>query len=324
MELRQLRYFVATAKTLSFSAAARKLFITQSTLSQQIQALEDELGTRLFTRSSHRVALTEAGDRLLPLALETLRTAEECKTQVSDLSEQVGGELNIGVTHSFSTLLTKPLADFLHTYRDVKLHIYYADSLHLMQMLRNHTIDLALAYKSDRAGNDFDSHILFHDRLCAVVRKDHLLAGRKSITLAELERDNWGIALPSQQMQAREMLDRYWESEGEVNHLRKRIELNDANFIMDLLDDSNLLVGILSEETCRHRRGLVTIPLEEDTGDALQTRSQDTGSPFEMEGCIHSLANTYTKRTAQIFAQMLIDEVRRSPQAPKGGVGCTV
>lgn len=291
MELRQLRYFVATAKTLSFSAAARKLFITQSTLSQQIQSLEDELGSRLFTRTSHRVSLTEAGDRLLPLAIETLRTADECKTRITDQSDTVSGELNIGVTHSFSTLLTKPLADFLHKYRQVKLHIYYADSLKLAQMLRERKIDLALAYKSDSAGAGFDSHVLFRDRLCAIVRHDHQLAGRKSISLAELERDNWGIAMPSQQMQAREMLDRYWEQEGEGAHMRKRIELNDANFILDLLDDSPLLVGILSAETMRHRRGLVAIPLELPNNELL--------------GCIHTLADAYQKRAAKIFVEML-------------------
>lgn len=295
MELRQLRYFVATAKTLSFSASARKLFISQSTLSQQIQSLEDELGTILFTRTSHHVSLTEAGDRLLPLAQEALRTADECKTQVSDLNKTVTGELNIGVTHSFSTLLTKPLAEFLHKYRDVKLHIYYADSLRLMQLLREHKIDLALAYKSDKAGNDFESHVLFHDKLCAIVRHDHLLAGRKSISLAELERDHWGIAMPSQQMQVREILDQYWEQEGEAPHLRKRIELNDANFILDLIDDSSLLVGILSAETMRHRRGLRAIPLEIPNNELL--------------GCVHVLRDTYRKRATKIFVEMLREAV---------------
>lgn len=291
MELRQLRYFVTTARTLSFSAAARKLYITQSTLSQQIQALETELDTLLFSRNSHRVALTEAGDRLLPLAIDTLRAADECATQVRDLNETVGGELNIGVTHSFSTLLTQPLADFLHQYRQVRLQIYYADSLRLAQMLREGKIDLALAYKSALATDEFESHVLFHDRLCAIVRHDHLLAGRRSISLAELERDDWGIAMPSQQMQAREMLDSYWEQEGEAPHLRKRIELNDANFILDLIDDSDVLVGILSAETMKHRRGLVAIPLELPNNELL--------------GCIHVLARAYRKRSAQIFVDML-------------------
>ena len=61
MELRQLRYFVKVAETLNFSEAARCLFVTQSTLSQQIKQLEQELDTVLLTRTSHSVSLTEAG-----------------------------------------------------------------------------------------------------------------------------------------------------------------------------------------------------------------------------------------------------------------------
>lgn len=61
MELRQLRYFVTVAATRSFSDAARKLFITQGTLSQQIKQLEDEMGVQFLARTSHSVMLTEAG-----------------------------------------------------------------------------------------------------------------------------------------------------------------------------------------------------------------------------------------------------------------------
>ena len=64
MELRQLRYFVKTAETLNFSEAARLLYVTQSTLSQQIRQLEQELDTMLFVRDSHNVTLTDSGERL--------------------------------------------------------------------------------------------------------------------------------------------------------------------------------------------------------------------------------------------------------------------
>ena len=70
MELRQLRYFVKVAETLNFSEAAKALFVTQSTLSQQIKQLEQDLDTPLLIRSSHSVALTEAGMELLPFALK--------------------------------------------------------------------------------------------------------------------------------------------------------------------------------------------------------------------------------------------------------------
>ena len=63
MELRQLKYFVKTAETLNFSEAAKALSVTQSTLSQQIRQLEQEIDTVLFVRDSHSVQLTESGER---------------------------------------------------------------------------------------------------------------------------------------------------------------------------------------------------------------------------------------------------------------------
>lgn len=72
MELLHLRYFVAVAEELNFSAAARKLHMAASPLSQRIKDLEHELGRRLFDRSTHHVELTEAGTALLPIARDVL------------------------------------------------------------------------------------------------------------------------------------------------------------------------------------------------------------------------------------------------------------
>lgn len=85
MELRQLRYFVTVAATRSFSDAARKLFITQGTLSQQIKQLEDEMGVQLLARTSHSVMLTEAGEELLPFAKETIDSAINCRNRMIDM-----------------------------------------------------------------------------------------------------------------------------------------------------------------------------------------------------------------------------------------------
>ncbi|MDE5726811.1 MAG: LysR family transcriptional regulator, partial [Duncaniella sp.] len=105
MELRQLRYFVKTAETLNFSEASRALNIAQSTLSQQIRQLEDELDVKLFERNSHAMYLTEAGSELLPLALQTVRDATACTDRMHDLQKMLAGTLNIGVTYSFSPIL---------------------------------------------------------------------------------------------------------------------------------------------------------------------------------------------------------------------------
>ena len=78
MELRQLKYFVKAAETLNFSEAAKALYVTQSTLSQQMRQLEDEMGIQLFERSSHSVSLTEAGQEMLPYAIEAIHSAATC------------------------------------------------------------------------------------------------------------------------------------------------------------------------------------------------------------------------------------------------------
>ena len=95
MELRQLKYFVKTAETLNFSEAARLLYVTQSTLSQQIRQLAQELGTALFVRDSHSVSLTESGEQLLPLAKRTLQDAAACQDRIKDLQQMLCGSLNI-------------------------------------------------------------------------------------------------------------------------------------------------------------------------------------------------------------------------------------
>ena len=89
MELRQLRYFVKAAETRNFSHAAACLNIAQSSLSQQIRQLEEELGTQLFIRDSHSIQLTEAGEAILPFALRTVHDAEACADRIRDLRKML-------------------------------------------------------------------------------------------------------------------------------------------------------------------------------------------------------------------------------------------
>ncbi len=125
MELRHLKYFVKIAEILNFSEAAKALFITQSTLSQQIRQLEQEMNAQLFERNNHNVRLTEAGEELLPYARQTLKASQACLDRISDLQNILTGTLNIGVTFSFSPILTEALFSFIKLYPKVKLNIFY-------------------------------------------------------------------------------------------------------------------------------------------------------------------------------------------------------
>ena len=87
MELEQLRHFIAAAEAGSFSAAARSLYISHSTVCRSVSALEEELGVRLFERSSRDFRLTEAGEALLPQAQGLLDVAEEIKAGMKTLKQ---------------------------------------------------------------------------------------------------------------------------------------------------------------------------------------------------------------------------------------------
>lgn len=288
MELRQLKYFVTVAKTLNFSEAARRLYITQGTLSQQIKQLEDELDSLLFARTSHSVTLTEAGEELLPLAQNALAASDVCRDKMTDLRKALSGTLNIGVTHSFSALLTDTVKDFLKKYPGVKLNIYYKTASELMEMVRKKEVDLSLAFKPIMEYDDIESEILFKTELSAVMRRDHPLADRKSLTMDDVEKH--GIVLPANGLQARKIFENFVGVD--TRKLDVRVELNDPNIIMDIVQGTNLIT-LVSSLAAYYRPGLIAIPLEEG-GHA-------------MLGCVHRLKEGYRKRSAEVFLEMLRD-----------------
>ena len=288
MELRQLKYFVKTAQTLNFSEAARSLYVSQSTLSQQIKSLEDELGTVLFQRDSHSVSLTQSGSMLLPLAIQTIQDSEACKAQVSDLKEMLTGELNIGVTYSFSHILTETVKNFVKEYPGVKLNIFYRNMAELMEALRHREVDLVLAFKPGQPYDEIESSDIFDDKLSVIMRKDHALADRKSISLEELNRHR--LAIPAKGLQARNALEKYICIEH--SDLNVCLEINEANILLDIVQDNNFLT-MLSEATVRGRDLLKAVPL--DLPDN------------QMQGCVHTLKRVYKKRSAEAFVKILRD-----------------
>lgn len=286
MELRQLKYFVRIAETLNFSEASRTLYVTQSTLSQQIKSLEEELGSLLFQRDSHSVTLTESGQMLLPLARQTLMDASSCKEQIKDLQEMLTGELNIGVTYSFSPILTETVKNFMKEYPGVKLNIQYKNMEELMGLLRRREVDFVLSFKSNRPYDEIESHNLFEDKLSVIMRKDHALASKSSISIGDLTKHR--LAFPAKGLQARNAIEKYIDLE--ASRLNVCLEINEANILLDIVQHNNVFT-ILSEATIRGREMLKAIPL--DIPDN------------QMQGCIHTLKRVYRKRSAEAFVKML-------------------
>lgn len=286
MEIRQLKYFLKVAETLNFSEASRALFITQSTLSQQINKLEQELGLQLFERNSHEVTLTDAGQHLRNYAQRAVNSVDECRQHLEDLKNLLTGELNIGVTFSFNFIAHESIMAFLKKFPHVKLNVVYKPMEELLQLLRDRELDLVLAFKPSKTDDRIESKVLFTTNLAVIANEHHPLMRRKVVTLDDIK--PYSLALPMRGLQARNALERLLVAHG--LSLEASVEINNVNQLLRIVRESNY-VTVLSESTIIHESGLKSVRLD--------CRSN------EMEGCIHFLRGTYLKRSAREFMVML-------------------
>lgn len=291
MELKQLRAFVRAAKFQNFSEAAKSLCINQSSFSQNIKQLEEELNVTLFHRNTHETTLTQAGRELLPYAQQTLQKADNCVSRMNDLLEKRCGTLNIGVTHSFSVVLTECLQTFLKSYPGIQVNIFYKTRNELLNLLLEREVDFVLSYRPD--DKDYPqvvSHTLFEDRLSAIVRKDHPLAEKSSVTIKELS--DYPLALPSIGLHARDVLDRVLEH----SHIdiKARVQLDQVTPLLRLVR-SGVLITVLASSTADNDNELVAVPVEADG-----TR---------MEGSVQMLKEDYKKEAAKEFFRILTESI---------------
>ncbi|MFB7125226.1 LysR family transcriptional regulator [Kitasatospora sp. NPDC056273] len=145
MQLQQLRYFLAVAETRHFTRAAEAAHVAQPSLSQQIRALERELGAELFHRTRGNIALTDAGDALLPLARRILADTESARLAVQETVQLRRGRVRLGAPPSLCTSL---VPDVLRVFRDrypgVALVVREGGSRDLVGWLAAGELDLAL------------------------------------------------------------------------------------------------------------------------------------------------------------------------------------
>ena len=256
MELRQLKYFKAACELQNFSEAARLLHISQSTLSQQIKQLEDELDVLLFDRIGKRVIPTEAGMAFLPYAHKAIQDAESGKQIIRDLKGIETGTLHIGATYSLSPLLISALSTFTRAYPKIKLDITFATSEELMKQLEDNQLDFVLSFKPHGMYDDFDTEPLFTSRLRFVVHQSHPLSGLSSITLKRLSETP--LILPEKGFATRKKIERLCKE----YHLTLDIgiEINDVHTIIHALKDGQWAT-ILTQAAIRDEANIVQIPI---------------------------------------------------------------
>ncbi|MEK6494428.1 LysR substrate-binding domain-containing protein [Myroides odoratimimus] len=289
MELRQLRYFLKAKELLNFTEASKHLFITQSTLSQQIKQLEEEIGQPLFDRIGKRIALTEAGELFSVYAERSIRAAEDGKLMLEDLEGLKTGVLRIGLTWGLKSLVLSSLTLFTQTYPEVKIEVTFGTTNELMQYLERQYIDFALTFFDGAHEENFVYKTVLISDMAFMVAKDSSLALLKEIRLKEIEQ--YRLALPVQGFSTRNFLDREFEKYNIQPNIA--IETNQTSMIIDLVK-KGAYQTVLTYATVHGERELCAIPIID--------------SNMKREAVIIQLKDSYLKKSVRVFVDLLMNE----------------
>jgi DNA-binding transcriptional LysR family regulator len=189
MDLHQFRYFVAVAERLHFAEAAELVHVSQPGLSQQIKALEEELGVLLLERTKRTVALTEAGKYFLEEAKLSLEHAERAKVLAQKVARGKLGTIRIGYVHSvpFSGLLAKLASVFRKSAAEVHLEFAEIDSWNQMTRIADRELDLGfIRLPLENIPDGIALKIVMQEKILIALNREHPLAKRKRIPCAAL------------------------------------------------------------------------------------------------------------------------------------------
>ncbi|GGK82370.1 LysR family transcriptional regulator [Amphritea balenae] len=192
--LKQLRAFVAVARTQSFTEACVQVHLSQPALSIAIKNLEEEVGGALFSRTTRAMALTPEGEEFYPVAQKMLH---EWDAALDDLQQRFAlnrGRVVLATMPSFaSSLLPKIIGDYRNLYPNVSVTINDVIAEDVVDMVRNGVVEVGITFDPGRS-EDLAFTPLFDDRFVAVIHPQHQLATRESIPWQALLKDDF-IAL---------------------------------------------------------------------------------------------------------------------------------
>ncbi|MBP2858325.1 LysR substrate-binding domain-containing protein [Dickeya oryzae] len=177
IELRHLRYFIAVAEELHFGRAAERLHISQPPLSQQIQALEEQIGAQLLERNNRNVRLTQAGELFLKEAWAIISQVNQAAERAARIQRGEIGELNIGFTSSapFVKQVSRSLLQFRQRYPEVHIQMMEINTKQQIAPLLDGKLDLGVM-RNNPLPDMLRHQLLLHEPMVAVVHEEHPLA----------------------------------------------------------------------------------------------------------------------------------------------------
>ncbi|MEW6765541.1 MAG: LysR family transcriptional regulator [Pseudomonadota bacterium] len=187
MDISSYTAFLAVAEHASFSQAAEKLHLTQPAVSKRIAQLEESLGVPLFDRLGRRVALTEAGRALRPVAERILSDVRETRQVIANLSREISGPLSVVTSHHIGLRRLPPiLKDYTRRHPAVRLDLAFMDSEQACQAVEHGEFELGVVTLPVRPAPTLEAIPLWEDALVIATAPDHPLARRGQVSLDEL------------------------------------------------------------------------------------------------------------------------------------------
>lgn len=190
MTITQLYYVLAVAEYQNFTKAAEKCFVTQPTLSMQIQKLEDQLDIQIFDRSKKPIELTEVGRKIVHQAKNIVNEADRIKDIVDQQKGFVGGEFKLGIIPTImTTLLPMFLKNFIRRYPKVKLKIEEHPTERIIQLINDGHLDAAIAATPLNNPN-IKERVLFFEPFVGYIPNEHELSKTNEIQISDLDINN--------------------------------------------------------------------------------------------------------------------------------------
>ena len=189
MTITQLKYVLAVAEYKNFTLAAEKCFVTQPTLSMQIQKVEEELGIQIFDRTKKPIQLTEIGHKIVTQSKNIVNEADRIQDIVDQQKGFVGGEFRLGIIPTIMpTLLPMFLKNFIKKYPKVKLIIEELNTEDIIFKLNNGHLDASIAAKPLNE-EKIKEVVLYFEPFVAYIPENHIASSKKEIEISDLNMD---------------------------------------------------------------------------------------------------------------------------------------
>jgi len=189
MTITQLQYVLAVAEHKNFTLAAEKCFVTQPTLSMQIQKIEEELNVLIFDRSKKPIQLTDIGQKIVNQAKNIVNEAGKIKDIVEYQKGFIGGEFRLGIIPTITpTLLPMFLNNFIKKYPKVKLIVEELNTDEIILRLKNGHLDAAIA-ATPLEDEKIKEIVLYYEPFVAYIPSDHIASQKKEIEISDLNLD---------------------------------------------------------------------------------------------------------------------------------------